>query len=524
MSQLKLKRGTAAMIPALADGEPGWTTDTQRLYVGTPAGNVFVGPSAQTDSGTWNFSTTTTMADPGSGKLRVDNAAAAAVANIALSKTTAPGTDAANVLRGLPAGTVVYIQERDNAANWVRYKLTAMAIDNTTWFQLPVTIYDATSTGGALTNNAPLTVAFTRAGAGGGGAGTVTSVAAGTGLTASPSPITGSGTMGLAVPVSIANGGTGSTTQSAALTGLLPAQAGQAGKVLGTDGTAASWVLATIGVSEGRLTLSSGVPVPAGDVSGSTLYFTPHKGNRVRLYTGGAWKIYTFSEISLTLTAPAAGTYAYYDVWLYDSAGNPTLGLSAAWTNATTRADALATQDGVKVKSADHSRLWLGSVCLVGDANVCYQVSRVRFVYNAYNKVLFPVVVTDSTTQWTSTDTAWHMARLSSGNRLEVMLGDADNLLFLDGLSFYTSSVAGSFAGVAVAEDNITIPTSTTIARLDITTANLGFTVTCKLSKLAPLGYHYYQWLERACATGTTTFFGSLPPEIVSGLCGFILM
>jgi hypothetical protein len=41
---------------------------------------------------------------------------------------------------------------------------------------------------------------------------------------------------------SIAQGGTGQTTANAAVNALLPAQTGQAGKVLGTDGTNTSWV------------------------------------------------------------------------------------------------------------------------------------------------------------------------------------------------------------------------------------------------------------------------------------------
>lgn len=41
----------------------------------------------------------------------------------------------------------------------------------------------------------------------------------------------------------IAQGGTGQTTANNALNALLPAQAGQAGRVLGTDGANASWVV-----------------------------------------------------------------------------------------------------------------------------------------------------------------------------------------------------------------------------------------------------------------------------------------
>lgn len=44
------------------------------------------------------------------------------------------------------------------------------------------------------------------------------------------------------LPLAIASGGTGSATANDALNALLPNQAGQAGKVLGTDGANASWV------------------------------------------------------------------------------------------------------------------------------------------------------------------------------------------------------------------------------------------------------------------------------------------
>lgn len=50
----------------------------------------------------------------------------------------------------------------------------------------------------------------------GGAGGTVTSISAGTGITLSPSPITGTGSVALTVPVSVANGGTGSTTTAGA--------------------------------------------------------------------------------------------------------------------------------------------------------------------------------------------------------------------------------------------------------------------------------------------------------------------
>src|SRR5215471_19178792 len=52
MAQIKLKRGTASTIPALADGEPGWCQDTHQLYVGSAAGNVLISGGGGGGAGT----------------------------------------------------------------------------------------------------------------------------------------------------------------------------------------------------------------------------------------------------------------------------------------------------------------------------------------------------------------------------------------------------------------------------------------------------------------------------------------
>jgi hypothetical protein len=63
-----------------------------------------------------------------------------------------------------------------------------------------------------------------------------------TGLTFSGGPITSSGTITMAGTLAITNGGTGAATVPGAQANLLPAQAGNAGKVLATDGAGVlSW-------------------------------------------------------------------------------------------------------------------------------------------------------------------------------------------------------------------------------------------------------------------------------------------
>lgn len=100
----------------------------------------------------------------------------------------------------------------------------------------------------------------------------------------------------------------------------------------------------------GRLTLTSGTPVTTSDVSNATaIYFTPFHGNKISLYNGSVWQLLSFSEISLALGTISSGTN--YDVFAYNNSGTVALDSIVAWTNDTTRATALALQDGIYVKS-----------------------------------------------------------------------------------------------------------------------------------------------------------------------------
>jgi hypothetical protein len=87
-----------------------------------------------------------------------------------------------------------------------------------------------------------------------------------TGLTFSGGPVTSSGTITMAGTLALANGGTGATDQAGAQANLLPAQAGNAGKVLSTNGTGTiSWVNSSSGtVTSVGITGTSGIGVVSG--------------------------------------------------------------------------------------------------------------------------------------------------------------------------------------------------------------------------------------------------------------------
>ena len=135
-----------------------------------------------------------------------------------------------------------------------------------------------------------------------GGLGTVTSINASggtTGMTFAGGPVTTTGTLTLSGVLALANGGTGATSASAALTNLLPSQTNNAGKVLTTNGTVTSWT-STAGV--GTVTSVTGT----GTVSGLTLTGSITSAGSLTL--GGTLAL-TSSNITTALGfTPGAGT------------------------------------------------------------------------------------------------------------------------------------------------------------------------------------------------------------------------
>jgi hypothetical protein len=145
--------------------------------------------------------------------------------------------------------------------------------------------------------------------------GTVTSVNVSggtTGLTATGGPVTGSGIITLGGVLALASGGTGATTQPLALSALLPAQAGQSGKLLGTDGSSASWTAPanqTITLS-GDVTGSGATAITAtlaaSGVSAGT--YNSVTVNAKGLVTGGTSIAYLTGNQTVTLSGDVTGS------------------------------------------------------------------------------------------------------------------------------------------------------------------------------------------------------------------------
>lgn len=260
-------------------------------------------------------------------------------------------------------------------------------------------------------------------------------------------------------------------------------------------------------ICNGRLTLTSGTPVlTTGVTAATTLYFTPYNGSKIALYTGSAWEYLDFSEVSLSLSGYAANTN--FDIWGYNNSG--TLALeSTAWTNDTTRATALALQNGVYVKTGATTRRYLGTIRTTGSTgqtefsfggSSAGGTEAKQYLWNAQNRVTTGASVFDNTNSWTYGTASWRSANNSAGNRISFVVGlsiNSVNARYSNlvapgsgvngaiGIGFDSTS---SFSGSSAVSNAATLSTQLIALYQDIPTP----------------GYHYLQAVEYSSGASTT--------------------
>ncbi len=263
-----------------------------------------------------------------------------------------------------------------------------------------------------------------------------------------------------------------------------------------------------VGICEGRLTLTSGLPVTTADVTAAgTVYFAPMRGNRIALYDGTNWNLRTFAELSLPLVLASGSNY---DVFVYDNAGTPTLELGLAWTNDTTRSTALTVQDGVYVKSGAVTRRYLGTLRGSGVDQTEDSFTK-RFLFNYYNRALRAMRRVESTDSWAYTTATWRQANGAVANQLAIVVGVAEEALTVTVLA---NSANGGAAqrNTGIGEDSSAAPVAGSVFSLTNATESHG---SASFVTVPAVGYHFYTWLEHSQAAGATTWYGDNGGTIV---------
>ena len=125
--------GNNFSLPERASVDIRRDATTDRWRVTTPPAAV------EPLSGTWQFDSSTTMADPGDGQFRNNNGTIGSVTAIAIADETETGVDAGNILAALASGDQLYIQNKEDGDEFMVFDITSNT-DNTGWHQIGGTV------------------------------------------------------------------------------------------------------------------------------------------------------------------------------------------------------------------------------------------------------------------------------------------------------------------------------------------------------------------------------------------------
>jgi len=272
------------------------------------------------------------------------------------------------------------------------------------------------------------------------------------------------------------------------------------------DATGGSWGTSGSGgasVCEARLTTETGVAISTSDrTAQATIYLTKFRGNRISVYAGGQWSVRALSsDLSLSLSGLTSGKP--YDVFIYDNSGTLTLE-SLVWTNDTTRATALTTQDGVLVKSGDATRRYLGTFYANATGQTADSLTS-RYLWNYYNRVERPMRRLESTNNWGYETNTWRQANGSSSNQLNFIAGVAEDMVECQVACMLTGSSANTATGGGV---GIGLSSTSALATGVLRTTNTAkdteepVPMTASLRTFPAVGRNYLAWLEYGVTDG----------------------
>lgn len=257
--------------------------------------------------------------------------------------------------------------------------------------------------------------------------------------------------------------------------------------------------------AEGRLTLTTNVPVTTADVTAATtLYYTPYVGDHIALFDGSStWTTLTFTQLSIAVPST---TNTMYDVWIFNSSGTATLEL-LAWTNDTTRATALTYQNGILVKTGATTRRYVGSIRTTGSSGQTEDSLAKRYVWNYYNRVQRQMRVVETTDTWTYSTATYRQANNSTANQLDMVIGVSEDavqaMVSHQGFSS-TATVRNMTGGIGI--DNTTNVANTQIAT-NGNSSNFSI-ITATYNLPIAVGRHFLTWLEKGAGTDTQTWIG----------------
>lgn len=291
----------------------------------------------------------------------------------------------------------------------------------------------------------------------------------------------------------------------------------------------------------GRLTLESGVGVSTSDQAGkTTVYYAPHKHNRIAVYDGTQWVWRSFTELSQATTdntkSPAAvANNSNYDVFAWLDSGTLRATRGPAWSSDTARGTGAGTSEleffegkwvnknAVTNGPAARRGLYVGSIRSDGSA----QINDVRtgtpkiHLWNMYHRVARPLVRVDTTNTWAYSTATYRQANAAAANQLDILIGLAEDPVTALVRAVGYSDTGGDTLAAGIGVDSTSANSAQVLGSVESAINGGKVSPVAEYAGYPGIGRHTLVWLELAAAGGNVTWVGDENVAYVqSGITG----
>lgn len=247
--------------------------------------------------------------------------------------------------------------------------------------------------------------------------------------------------------------------------------------------------------------------------------------------TGNGTNTITFKTNSSSVSSPTKPI----DIFCVLVSGSPTLRFGNSWTNATTRADAVAAgTNGVYVNtniinSGDSNSVpagqgtYLGTMMGVNTGDVSDDIG-FRHLWNNYNRTRRRFIVEESTASWTYSTAAYRQARASVVNQVSMVVGlNEDNVQVEVYALVVNSTATPRLVSVGIGLDSTTVNNAAVMDQIHVIAGQRNsLKANCVI--YPGIGWHYLAWLEYGAGADTQTWTGLSASSLGNtGMVGFCM-
>lgn len=278
----------------------------------------------------------------------------------------------------------------------------------------------------------------------------------------------------------------------------------------------------------GRLTLTSGNAVPTLDVTtATTVYYVPYLSDKVPLYDGTNWALYSIgtglsqSTTDNTKSPAAVANNSNYDLFIWNDSGTLRLSRGPLWSSDTARGSGVGTTELVRVNGRYVNKnaitngpgaqlgLYVGTVRSNGSGQLADAIN-LRRCWNMYNRVARTLYAGNSGT-YNYTTATWRQAGGSSTNQVDVVLGlNEDPVQLKYAANAANSGAAGAKVWVGIGVNTTVAPNGTEVVMQASTpAAAVQVQAVAHLHSVpSSVGYTIFYMLEQSVTTTGTTTWG----------------